>query len=66
MINFDDYANENRTEHNKNWPYIPDHPYRILITEGSGSGKTNLLLNLTEKPRFIYTLKILLNQNINI
>ena len=47
MINFDDYANENRTEHNKNWPYIPDHPYRILIG-GSGSGKTNLLLNLIE------------------
>ena len=31
---------------NKNWPYIPDHPYRILIIGGSGSGKTNLLLNL--------------------
>ena len=25
---------------------IPDHPYRILITEGSGSGKTNALINL--------------------
>ena len=48
MINFDDYANENRTEHNKNWPYIPDHPYRILIIGGSGSGNTNLLLNLME------------------
>ena len=48
MINFDDYANENRTEHNKNWPYIPDHPYRILIIGGSGSGKTNTLLNLIE------------------
>ena len=46
MINFDDYVNENKTEHNKNWPYIPDHPYRILIT--GGSGKTNLLLNLIE------------------
>ena len=33
---------------NKNWPYIPDHPYRILIIGGSGSGKTNLLLNLIE------------------
>ena len=49
MINFDDYVNENKTEHNKNWPYIPDHPYRILITGGSGSGKTNVLLNLIEK-----------------
>ena len=53
MINFDDYFNviafnENRTEHNKNCPYIPDHPYRILIIGASGSGKTNLLLNLIE------------------
>ena len=49
MINFDEYTNENKTERNKNWPYIPDHPYRILITGGSGSGKTNLLLNLINK-----------------
>ena len=48
MINFDDYVNENKTEHNKNWPYTPDHPYRILIIGGSGSGKTNVLLNLIE------------------
>ena len=46
MINFDDYAIENKTEHNSKWPYIPDHPYRILIIGGSGSGKTNALLNL--------------------
>ena len=31
MINFDDHTNENKTEHNSKWPYIPDHPYRILI-----------------------------------
>ena len=48
MINSDNYTNENKTVHNKNWPYIPDHPYRILIIGGSGSGKTNLLLNLIE------------------
>ena len=48
MINFDNYVNENKTEHNKNWPYIPDHPYKILIIGDSGSGKTNLLLNLIE------------------
>ena len=35
MINFDNYDSENRTEHNRNWPYI------ILITGGSGFGKTN-------------------------
>ena len=46
MINFDDYTNENKIKHNKNWPYIPDYPYRILIIGGSGSGKTNTLLNL--------------------
>ena len=48
MINFDDYANENKTQHNLQWPYIPDHPYRMLII-GSGSGKTNVLLNLINK-----------------
>ena len=41
MINFDDYTNENIVEHNSNWLDIPDHPYRILIIGGSGSGKTN-------------------------
>ena len=46
MINFDEYTNENKKEHNFNWPYIPDHPYRILIIGGSGTGKTNALLNL--------------------
>ena len=33
-------------QHNPKWPYIPDHPYRILIVGGSGLGKTNALLNL--------------------
>ena len=47
MINFDNYTNENKTKHSKR-PYIPDHPYRILIITGSGSGKTNLILNLIE------------------
>ena len=46
MINFDEYTNVNKKEHNLNWPYIPDHPYRILIIGGSGTGKTNALLNL--------------------
>ena len=46
MNNFDDYTNENTIEHNSKWPYIPDHPYIILIIGGSESGKTNALLNL--------------------
>ena len=47
MINFDDYVNENKTEYNKNWPYILDHPYRISIIGDWGSGK-KLFLNLIE------------------
>ena len=46
MTNFDDYANESKTNNNSKWPYIPDHPYRTLIIGGSGSRKTNVLLNL--------------------
>ena len=46
MINFDDAIKEETKKHNPNWPEILDHPYRILIIEGSGSGKTNSLLNL--------------------
>ena len=53
MINFDEYTSENRTEHNPKWPYIPDHPFRILIIGGSWSGKTNALLNLIENQRDI-------------
>ena len=43
MINFDDYTND--YTNNLKWAYIPDHPYIILII-GSGSVKTNTLLNL--------------------
>ena len=50
MINFDDYANENKTKHNKNWLYIPDHPYRILIIGGSGSGKNKFIIKFNRKP----------------
>ena len=46
MINFYEYTNESKKEYNPNWPNIPDHPYSILIIGGSGSGKTNALLNL--------------------
>ena len=46
MFNLDNIINESNEEHNKKWPHIPDHPYRILIIGGSGSGKTNTLLNL--------------------
>ena len=48
MINLD-----NNNNHNEKWPYIPDHPQRILTIGGSGSGKTNILLNLINEQRDI-------------
>ena len=47
MINLDNITNENNKEHIEKWPYIPDHLHRILKIGGSGSGKTKVLLNLT-------------------
>ena len=41
MKNYDQSVEIN---HNSNWRSILDHPYRILIIGGSGSGKI-LLLN---------------------
>ena len=46
MFTFDYITKEDIKKHNPNWPEIPDHPYRILIIGGSGSIKTNALLNL--------------------
>ena len=43
------YDKSVKINHNPNWPYVPDHPYRILVICGSGSGKTNVLLNLIKK-----------------
>ena len=62
MFNFDYITKEDIKEHNPNWPEIPDYPYIILIVGGSGSGKTNALLNLinneTDIDKFFYMLKI--------
>ena len=49
MINLHSIINENNKEHNEKWPYIPNHPYSILIIGGSGSGKPNTLLNLIDE-----------------
>ena len=51
MINLDSIIIENNKKDNEKWPYIPDHPYRILIIGGSGSGKTNTLLNLINEQK---------------
>ena len=50
MINSDIYTNESKTKHNKNWSYIPDKPYGILIIGSSGSGKTNIFFKFNRKP----------------
>ena len=49
MFNLDAITDENNKDQNKRWPYISDHPYRMLIIGSSGSGKTNALLNLINK-----------------
>ena len=53
MINLDKTVNNNYEECNEKWPYIPDHPYRILIIGGSGSGKTNTLVHLINEQKDI-------------
>ena len=53
MINSDSFTNENNKEHNEKWPYIVDRTYRILMIGGSGSGKTNTLLNLINEQKDI-------------
>ena len=69
MIDFDDVTKENIKKYNPNWPQIPDHPYKVLIIGGSGSGKLNSLFNqISQQPdidKFIYMLKIHRKKNIN-
>ena len=48
MVNFDNYTNENITEHNPKWSYIPDHSYRILTIGGTGSWKTSELFSFID------------------
>ena len=35
-----------KKSHSLKWPYIPNHPYRILILGFTGSGKATPLLNV--------------------
>ena len=59
----------NKSNHNPSWVNIPDHLYRFITVRGSGSGKTNSLLNLISPHRdteeSIYTSKIQMDQSIN-
>ena len=45
MLNCD-YITKEEIKYSQNWPEILDYPYRMLIVRGSGSRKTNTLLNL--------------------
>ena len=45
MLNFDYITKEDIKKRNPNLLENPDHPYRILITGGSGPGKINASLN---------------------
>ena len=50
MINLDSIKMKTTKNTIKNGHiYIPDHPFRILIIGGSGSGKTNALPNLIKE-----------------
>ena len=49
MINLDSITNKNNKKDNEKWLFIPDHLYRIIIISGSGSEKTNKLLNLIKE-----------------
>ena len=49
IFNVDDIPNENNKYHNLKWLFIPDHPYRMLIIGGYGSGKGNALLNIIKE-----------------
>ena len=53
MINLDSIKNESNKEHNEKWPFILDHPYRILIIGGPGSGETNALIYLINEQDYI-------------
>ena len=47
MIKFDDVTKKKK-KHNQNWPYIPDHLYRTLITGDYGSGKKKCIIKLNK------------------
>ena len=69
MFNFDYITKEDIKKHNKKWSEIPNHPCRTLIVWGSGSGKTNALLNIINNEPDIdknfSILKIHLKKDIN-
>lgn len=45
MLNIRDYTEPEEFAASAKHPYLPQHPFRLLMTGASGCGKTNLLLN---------------------
>ena len=54
MINLENITNEYNKKGNEKWPFIPDHPQRVIIIGDSGSGKTNALISLTNEQNHTY------------
>lgn len=54
MITFDQVTGENTQERNPRYPQISNHLYRIQVQRGSGSGRTNVWLNLINYQSEIY------------
>jgi hypothetical protein len=46
IINFDEICDDGKEKPKKKCFLMPDHPFRLLICGGSGSGKTNVLMNM--------------------
>ena len=61
------YYESVETNHSPNWPYITDHPYKILIMSISELDMTNVLPNISSQilRNLICTSKMNLNQIIN-
>ena len=53
------YDQSVQINHNLNWPYIPDHPYRILIIGGSGGSVLPDVIELNKISATRYWLNLL-------
>ena len=56
MINLYSITSENNKENNEKWPYIPNYPYKILITGDFGSRKSKTLINLIKEQDYDYAI----------
>ena len=64
MFDLDDITNEDNKDQNTKWAYITDHPYRMLLIGGFGSGKTNALF-FNKRTRWSYWQDFLYAKDLN-